>query len=124
MSKKIHYLCEDGIEKSVPRITDCHHAASLVMPIGDPRDGFFYPTLILMIDTYNLEKYLPDPDGTVDEYQKPKTKLNAYFLPRRHKYFVRYLFLKMRPRTGERTLYVKRLREQAVGCEFGDNYEE
>ena len=22
-------------------ITDCHHSASLVMPIGDPRDGFF-----------------------------------------------------------------------------------
>ena len=26
-------------------ITVCHHTASLVMPIGDPRDGFFYPTL-------------------------------------------------------------------------------
>ena len=25
------------------------------MPIGDPRDGFFYPTLTLMIDTYNLK---------------------------------------------------------------------
>ena len=23
------------------------------MPIGDPRDGFFYPTLTLMIDSYN-----------------------------------------------------------------------
>ena len=22
------------------------------MPIGDPRDGFFYPTLTLMIDSY------------------------------------------------------------------------
>ena len=33
-------------------ITDCRHSASLVMPIGDPRDGFFYPTLILMMDTY------------------------------------------------------------------------
>ena len=27
---------------------------SLVMPMGDPRDGFFYPTLTLMIDTYIL----------------------------------------------------------------------
>ena len=33
-------------------ITVCHHSASLVMPIGDPRDGFFYPTLTLMIDPY------------------------------------------------------------------------
>ena len=23
------------------------------MPIVDPGDGFFYPTLILMVDTYN-----------------------------------------------------------------------
>ena len=27
------------------RITQCHHSASLVMPIGDPPDRFFYPTL-------------------------------------------------------------------------------
>ena len=33
-------------------ITICHHSASLVMPNGDPRDGFFYPTLTLMIDFY------------------------------------------------------------------------
>ena len=25
------------------------------MPNGDPRDRFFYPTLTLMIDSYNLE---------------------------------------------------------------------
>ena len=25
------------------------------MPNGDPRDGFFYPTLTLMIDSYNVE---------------------------------------------------------------------
>ena len=24
-----------------------------MMPNGDPRDGFFYPTLTLMIDSYN-----------------------------------------------------------------------
>ena len=38
--KKIHYSCEGGLEKSIP----CD-----VMPIGYPRGGFFYPTLILMI---------------------------------------------------------------------------
>ena len=25
------------------------------MPNGDPQDGFFYPTLTLMIDSYNFE---------------------------------------------------------------------
>ena len=35
-------------------ITDCHHSASLVMPIRDPQADFFYPTLTLMIDSCNL----------------------------------------------------------------------
>ena len=52
--KRIHYLCEDGIEKSVPHVTVCHHSASLVMPISDPRDRFFYPTLTLLIDSYSV----------------------------------------------------------------------
>ena len=34
------------------KITVCHHSASLVMSNGDPRDGFFYPTLTLMIYSY------------------------------------------------------------------------
>ena len=51
--KKIHYLCEDGIEKPL-MIYVCHHSASLMMPIGDPRDRFFYPTLTLMVDPYGL----------------------------------------------------------------------
>ena len=33
-------------------INVCHQLASLVMPIGDPRDGFFYPIFTLMIDSY------------------------------------------------------------------------
>ena len=33
-------------------ITVCRQSASLVMPMGDPRDGFFYPTLTLMMDPY------------------------------------------------------------------------
>ena len=35
-------------------ITVCHHSASLVLPNGDPRDGFFYPTLTLMIDSKSI----------------------------------------------------------------------
>ena len=31
-----------------------HHSASLVKPNGDPWDGFFSPTLTLMIDPYNI----------------------------------------------------------------------
>ena len=45
--KRIHYSCEDGIEKSVP----LEHSASLMMPIDDPWNRLFYPTL--MIDSYN-----------------------------------------------------------------------
>ena len=33
-------------------ITVCHHSASLLMPNGDPRDEFFYPTLTLIVDSY------------------------------------------------------------------------
>ena len=52
-------------------------------------------------DIAYLEKYLPDPGGILDEYQRLKNKLNAYFLPRRNTYLARYLFLKSRPRSGE-----------------------
>ena len=49
----IHYECEGGIEKSVPRITDWHHEACRVMTIGDcegwiflshphTHDGYFF----------------------------------------------------------------------------------
>ena len=45
----IYYSCEGGIEKSVPQ--------DLRFPNGDPRDGFFYPTLTLMIDSYILKLF-------------------------------------------------------------------
>ena len=38
--------------KSILTITICHHSASLVMPNGDPRNGFFYPTRTLMMNSY------------------------------------------------------------------------
>ena len=52
--KKIHFSCEGRIENPSLRITVCHYLASLVMPNGDPRDGFFYPTLTLMTDSYMI----------------------------------------------------------------------
>ena len=52
-NEKIHYSCEDGIKKTTSlTITICHHSTSLVMAIGDPRDGFFYRILSLIIDSY------------------------------------------------------------------------
>ena len=35
-------------------ITICHHLAGLVMPIDDPLDAFFYPTVTHKMDSYNL----------------------------------------------------------------------
>ena len=50
--KRIHYLCEDEIEKHVLGIIVCHCTASLVMPNGDSQDGFFYnSTLTHMTDS-------------------------------------------------------------------------
>ena len=37
-------------------ITVSHHLESLVMPNGNPRDRFFYPTITLIIDSYSLGK--------------------------------------------------------------------
>ena len=39
-------------------ITVWHHSASLVMPISDPRDRFFYPYHTPMKDTYNVCSWL------------------------------------------------------------------
>ena len=34
--KESHYLCADGTEKSVMKISVCHHKACRVMTNGDP----------------------------------------------------------------------------------------
>ena len=41
------YLCDGGIEKSIPPDHRLHHSTILVMPIGDLPGGLFYPTLIM-----------------------------------------------------------------------------
>ena len=71
-----------------------------------------------------LEKSLPDPTGedaeSLNEYEKLRKKLNAYFLPKRNKHHARYIFLKSKPIAGEKTVtYATRLREKAQDCEFG-----
>ena len=42
-----------GLKNSSLAITVCHHSLSLVIPFFDPQDGFFYPTLTIMMDSYN-----------------------------------------------------------------------
>ena len=71
-----------------------------------------------------LEKSLPDPmDGNA--YEKLKTKLNNYFIPKQNKHHARYQFLKEKPSTGESiTAYTARLREKAKKCEFGETNDE
>lgn len=70
-----------------------------------------------------LEKSLPDPaDGSLNEYEKLRKKLNDYFTPKRNKHHARYIFLKMKPIPGETTVtYATRLREKSQDCEFGDS---
>ena len=43
-----------GYKNPTLKITVCHHSASLVMPIRDPRDELFYPILLLMMYSYTL----------------------------------------------------------------------
>ena len=68
---RIYYEFEGRIEKSVPMITVCHHEVCRVMTNGDPRDRFFYPTLIRTIDfflaqncfyLFILKKFQNDPE--------------------------------------------------------------
>ena len=49
VSKKKNQSCEDGIEKSIPR-NHCHNSARILMPKSDLLEGYFCPTLTLMID--------------------------------------------------------------------------
>ena len=52
--KRIHNLCKDGIEKSVPHDQCLSSLGKPHVPISDPRDRFFYPTLTIMVDSYIL----------------------------------------------------------------------
>ena len=52
--KRIHYLCEDEIENLYLTINVCHHSSRLMMQNSDHQDRFFYPSLTLMIDSYNM----------------------------------------------------------------------
>ena len=54
-------MCEGGIDNQSLGIIVCNHSASLVMPIGDPHDGFFYPNLTLMTDSYILTDVMKTP---------------------------------------------------------------
>ena len=55
-------------------ITICHHSARPVMPIGEPRDGFFCPTLTLMMVSYIESSLVP-----VFSYAIPKADVHFVF---------------------------------------------
>ena len=72
-----------------------------------------------------LENTLPETNSKLDVYEALKKKLNDHFVPKRSKYYKRYLFNKMRQYNGETIRsYVVRLREKANDCAFNGNYEE
>ena len=80
MSKRKNPSCEGRIEKSVPRD---HRLSSLGKPCdaGDPREGFFYPTLTLMIDSYIIcEVYFESFFGETDIIRSDSsvTEVNRY----------------------------------------------
>ena len=52
----------------------------------------------------NSDISLSDPEEpkiNIDHYQKLRIKLNAYFMPKKNKHYVRYVFLKTMPEAGE-----------------------
>ena len=76
------------------------------------------------VEIRRLDKSLRDPRGEDDIYSKLKGKLNDYFAPKKNAHYSRYMFLKMRPQSGESTVsYAARLREKAKNCDFHDNDE-
>ena len=59
---------------------------------------------------------LPDPEEPkiyIDHYQKLRIKLNAYFMPKKNKYYARYVFLKTMPKAGEAfaSLVIQKIKE-------------
>ena len=50
------YSVQVGQKKLLFEITVCHHSGSLMNPIGDQSDGFFYPTLTPMIHSYSMTR--------------------------------------------------------------------
>ena len=67
-----------------------------------------------------LEKSLPNPE-TGNPYEKLRSKLNGYYLPKKNEHYARYQFLNLRRQSGESTSsYAALLREKSTDCEFGD----
>ena len=74
-----HYSYEDGIENPSLAIAICRHSASLVMPIGDPRDGLFYPTLTLMVDSYYNPRHVYLQISQFSLHTRGKFKFSFFF---------------------------------------------
>ena len=75
-------MCEDGIEKSIACDHRLSYSTNLMMANSDPRDRFFYPTLILVMDSYNIItctviNYLTNNDGSIYTYDELKATNNV-----------------------------------------------
>ena len=80
---RIHHECEDGIGKSIPRITAWHQEACGVMTKVIPRGGFFYSTLTQLLDSFScspLDTTFMLKKGS----QKFLNRLRCYMLWWRH----------------------------------------
>lgn len=72
-----------------------------------------------------LEKSLLNLIDGVNDYEKLRKKLNDYFKLKKNKYYVRYVFFKMRLIYDEiMNVYVVCLREKVNDCEFEVNCDE
>ena len=94
------------------------------LKITEPADKTDALTIYGGKEISRLAKILPDPING-NSYEKLKTKLSNYFVPKQNKHHARYQFLKEKPAPGKSiTAYTTSLREKAKRCEFGEAHDE
>ena len=57
-----------GKKKSNPKDHVCYNLVSLVIPYRDPLEGFFFPTLPVLIDSYILTLKAPNTIAADDKF--------------------------------------------------------
>ena len=80
MNKKNNsIIVSEWDKKKSLEINACHDPGSLAMPNGDPRDGFFLPTLTLMIYSYIIYAFLiVTTAGNVQTMKLPDARVLQY----------------------------------------------
>ena len=68
VNKKNNFIIvSEWDKKKSLEINACHDPGSLAMPNGDPRDGFFFPTLTLMIYSFIIPHVNSPYKTSIDE---------------------------------------------------------